>query len=193
MIGALAMLGADSGQRKGAEPATVAGAGSAVAGGTASPSLNRPATPFALDDQYGERHQYAFPKSKASVLLFADKEGSKHVEGWVVQLHKQYADRVDIDGIADVSAVPTLMRGVVRFFFKRNSERPIMLDWEGAVAADYACTAAQVNVFVVSADGTIEYRHVGEATPESIADVCRAVDRLLDPAALEKTPNTAVP
>jgi hypothetical protein len=148
---------------------------------------------FALDDQYGERHDYTFPRTKAGVLLVADKKGSKLVEGWVVPLHERYAERIDIDGVADVRGVPVPMRGIVRFFFKRNVERPIMLDWDGTVSNAYACVAETVNVIVVSDEGVIAHRCLGAATPESIDAVCETVDKLLEPVTHEKSANTSIP
>jgi len=62
--------------------------------------LESKAEPFTLEDQSGDRHEYTFPMSKVSVLLVADKEGSKQVEGWVAPLHERYRKRIDIDGIA---------------------------------------------------------------------------------------------
>ncbi len=146
--------------------------------------------PFALEDQFGDAHNYTFPKARVSVLLFADKAGSEQVEGWVLPLYDRYQNRIDIDGVADLSAVPSLMRGVVRFFFKRNAKRPIMLDWDGTVTSNFACTAGRANVFVVDTEGIVSFRYAGGADPKSIEAVCLAVDRAVHPVEKRSLPNS---
>ncbi|MCL4693424.1 MAG: hypothetical protein KJ060_13060 [Candidatus Hydrogenedentes bacterium] len=151
----------------------------ASASDTSTESAARRVTPFTLEDQFGASHTYSFPRTRVSVLLLADKEGSKQVESWVVPLHERYGGRVDIHGVAELSAVPELMRGIVRFFFKRNSERPIMMDWEGAVTESFDSEPGLVNVYVVDTLGRIVCERSGEATLDTLADITATVDRLL--------------
>lgn len=139
----------------------------------------RHVSPFTLEDQFGTTHTYTFPRTKVSVLLLADKDGSKQVKSWVIPLHERYGDKVDVDGVAELSAVPVLMRGIVRFFFKRNSERPIMMDWEGGVTEAFEPTPGVVNVYVIDTSGQVVCEHSGEATSDTLAKVTDAVDRRL--------------
>ena len=133
---------------------------------------------FELEDQFGATHQYAYPREKIAVLLIADKEGSKQVSSWVVPLHGRYKDQIDIDGVADLSAVPALLRGTVRFFIKRGADHPIMLDWDGAVTRGFACTAGKVNVFLVSKDGVIGLTLHGPADDSLLEQLYEEIDRL---------------
>lgn len=152
---------------------------SVSASDTSTESAARRVKPFTLEDQFGASHSYSFPRTRVSVLLLADKEGSKQVESWVVPLHERYDGQVDIHGVAELSAVPELMRGIVRFFFKRNSERPIMMDWEGAVTESFDSKPGLVNIYVVDTLGRIVCERSGEATMDTLADVTATVDRLL--------------
>ncbi|MCC6696931.1 MAG: hypothetical protein IT365_14975 [Candidatus Hydrogenedentes bacterium] len=136
---------------------------------------------FELQDQFGTTHQYAYPREKVAVLLIADKEGSKQVSTWVVPLHERFQDRIDIDGVADLSAVPAFLRGTVRFFIKRSAEHPIMLDWDGAVCGDFVCAPGKVNVFVVNKDGGICLTLQGAANDSLLKQLYAEIDRLHRP------------
>lgn len=151
--------------------------------GTAQSAYQEPAgtlhaPEFELKDQFGATHQYAYPREKIAVLLIADKEGSEQVSTWVVPLHERYKDRIDIDGVADLSAVPGFLRGAVRFFIKRGAEHPIMLDWDGAVCGDFVCVSGKVNVFVVNKDGGICLTLQGAANDSLLKQLYTEVDRL---------------
>lgn len=135
---------------------------------------------FTLEDQFGDAHTYSYPRSRIAVLVLADKAGSKQVEGWVVPLYDRYGDRVDIDGVAELQAVPEALRGIVRFFFRRNSDRPIMMDWEGSVTDALKPIPRVANVYVVDHGGAIVIKASGEAAPESLAPVISSVDEFLD-------------
>ncbi len=134
---------------------------------------------FTLEDQFGKPHTYEFPKEKVSVLLFADREGSEQIEGWVRPLYAKYRDTIDVDGVALLKGVPELMRGTIRFLFRKQVDRPIMMDWSGEATEQYDCHAKEANVFVVDSLGRIVFATYGKATEERISQVEDVVDRLL--------------
>ncbi|MCC6490098.1 MAG: hypothetical protein IT364_21610 [Candidatus Hydrogenedentes bacterium] len=133
---------------------------------------------FELRDQFGATHRYTYPREKVAVLLIADKQGSEQVSTWVLPLYERYKDRIDIDGVADLSAVPGFLRGTVRFFIKRSADHPIMLDWDGAVCGDFACVSEKVNVFLVNKDGSIRLTLHGPADDSLLERICAEIDLL---------------
>jgi hypothetical protein len=142
-----------------------------------------PAPDFELRDQYGTLHQVAFPKERVSVLAFADRVGSEQLEGWVRPLYERYRDTIDINGVAKLAGVPAALRGMLRAIFRRNLKYPVMMDWTGAVSADYSCEARVANVVVLSPAGRIEYRFNGKANRAELKQCFERIDGLLGTSA----------
>ena len=87
--------------------------------------------PFELRDQYNCPHRIFFPAAGVTLLTVADRKGSEQIDGWIGPLKEHYGGRIAIEGIADMSAVPCLLRSMVREQFKKCRAYPVMLDWEG--------------------------------------------------------------
>lgn len=135
---------------------------------------------FELEDQYGEAHSYQFPKARISVILVADHPGSDQLEAWITVLRGQFSeDQVDIDGIAEMSKVPRMMRGMVRSRFRREMEYPVMLDWTGAVTALFQFKEEVANVYVIDRNGKVVQHLSGEATEEGLKSLIQTIQKLL--------------
>ena len=140
----------------------------------ASPSQ---VTNFALADQQGRLHKYHFPKTKLSLVTVADQKGSTQIESWIRPVRQRYETTIDIDGIADVSAVPVLLRGVVTRRFRKGLDYPVMLDWTGAVCRQFAHVKGQVNVYLLDREGRVLHRQNGPASEEALRALYAELDR----------------
>ena len=134
---------------------------------------------FELTDQYGVVHAFAFPRAKLSVLFVADQRGSDQVEAWTKPLRARFGDTIDIDGVADVSAVPGPLRGLIRGKFKKKIPHPVMMDWGGQVSTALGCQKNKVSVLLVDRDGRIRHRAVGEATETQRQILVLAVEQVV--------------
>ncbi len=137
------------------------------------------AAEFTLEDQYREQHEFTYPREKVCVLLFADQDGSKQIEGWVKALHARYEETVDIHGVALLKAAPALLRPTLRLFFRQRVEHPVMLDWDGSVTEKFACKAKQVSLFVLDTNGIIQHTEYGAAETEALEKVVESVDKTM--------------
>jgi hypothetical protein len=142
---------------------------------------------FVLQDQYGTQHAYHFPLARVGILLIADYDGSPDLEAWIRPLYARYQKRVRLEGVAELSAVPGFMRGLVRAFFRKNVTYPVLLDWSGEVAQGYAYEKGEVNVFVLGQDGTICLKTIGAVTQHTLQRVTDQIDHLLA-ASVHHTP-----
>jgi len=120
--------------------------------------------PFTLSDQNEKEHVVRLPLRRLTLFTVADKQGAQEVSGWVNPVHALYQERVDIVGIANVSAAPRWFRGQVRRYFRRTYPHPVLLDWEGKVIKSMKAEGQAVTVLVAAPDGTIIYRAGGPAT-----------------------------
>ena len=139
----------------------------------------RQGIPFDLQDQYGKQHAFTFPRDHISVLVFADRQGSDQLEKWVRPLYERYVDTLDIRGVAQLRGVPTLMKPLVRALFRQGVSYPVMLDWTGAVSAQYDYEARKANVLILGPDGTILHRVNGEASRNRLVQCFSRIDRYL--------------
>ncbi|MEJ7618365.1 MAG: redoxin domain-containing protein [Pyrinomonadaceae bacterium] len=137
------------------------------------------ATDFALKDQYDKLQVYQFPRSRVTVLAFGDRKGSEQIESRVRPLYERYKERVDIHGVAVLSAVPTVARGVVRRIMKHQVKQPVMLDWSGSVAKKYDYTSGAASIVVIDRNGRILLRTAGAANDTSLGRVYGQIDKLL--------------
>jgi hypothetical protein len=132
-----------------------------------------------LHDQFDAPQTLSFPATNVTLLTIADKKGSEQIAGWITPLKQRFGKRIEIRGLADVSTVPRLLRGMIRKKFQRLQSYPIMLDWSGEAVKAFTYVPDQANVLVLDARGQILKRISGEANPKAVQDLCAAIDRAL--------------
>ena len=140
---------------------------------------NDKAKDFSLKDQFGKVHEYKFARGKISILAFADKDGSEQLEAWIRPLYEKYGEKVDIHGIAELSAVPSIARGIVRVMIKKKSKQSVMLDWKGEVSKQYSYQKDKANIILIDADGNIVAKEVGASDAKKLEDFYKEIDKLL--------------
>lgn len=131
--------------------------------------------PFTLQDQWGTNHTVTLPLRRLTLFTLADKQGAAEVAAWVNPVHVLYGQRVDIVGIANVSAAPRWWQGQVRRFFRRTYAHPVLLDWDGATLAALGASKEPITVLLVSINGAILYRHTGPATAADLERLLQMV------------------
>ena len=139
---------------------------------------SKQASEFELKDQYEKTFTLKFPKDKATVLVFGDREGAKQIESWVRPLVEKYADKIDIQGVAELSAVPSLARGIVRRIMKNQVKYSVMLDWSGAVSKSYGYQKGKANLFVIDKRGGIVAEVEGAASAAELEKIYREINRV---------------
>lgn len=151
-----------------------------IAGGHASVGAESGrAMEFELQDQFGSRLAYRFPKDRVSVLTFGDRNGAAQIEGWVQPVHERYHDRVDLHGVAVLTSIPKLFHNYARGQFRKKMKYPVLLDFKGDVARGYGYEGDKANIFVIGRDGAVKLKLTGPATADGLNRVYAEVDRLL--------------
>ncbi len=160
-----------------------------VSGVWAGNVTNAPAC-IELPDQFEQIQKLAFPNTNVTVLTLADRKGSEQIAGWVGPVAKRFGKRVDVRGIADVSAVPWLLRGSVRSGFRKDITHPVMMDWSGAEIKKFAPKADMTTVLLIDGSGKILRRYEGAATPAQLEELFGLIEKTL---AAQKTQIRAKP
>ncbi|MCX8156553.1 MAG: hypothetical protein N3J91_08925 [Verrucomicrobiae bacterium] len=140
---------------------------------------SRRLVPFTLADQYGTNHVIRLPLPRLTFITVADKSGAAEVNAWVNPLHLLYGRRLDILGVANVSAAPRWFQGEVRRHFRRNYKHPVLLDWEGKVTASLGASQAAITVILALPDGSVIYQHHGPATAPALERLLQTVGKVL--------------
>ena len=136
-------------------------------------------TSFTLEDQYGKEHQFSFPQDKLSLFVNVDRESARQAEGWVLPIYGRYQDRVHIQGLAQLSEVPSFFRSMARNIVQSNVKHPVLMDWSGTVSRELGYQSGSANVVLVDQNGEVVYRDAGTASPEKLEAFYTAIDAKL--------------
>lgn len=135
---------------------------------------------FELKDQFDQVHAIKFPSTKPILLTVADKKGSEGIAGWAHPLGEKFGERIQISGLADMSAVPRPLRGFVQGKFKKAITYPTMLDWEGKISGGFKYEKNRPNIYLVARDGRVLRYFSGEADAQRLEELMTAMQTELD-------------
>jgi hypothetical protein len=118
---------------------------------------------FKLEDRKGVQRTEKEFKGKSFILVASDKGGSKYNDAWMQKIQTGLKDREDakpstVMAIADLSAVPSLMRGAVRRILPKADKVNLILDWEGIFAKAYGFEENKTNLLIFSNSGALLFQ-----------------------------------
>ncbi len=134
---------------------------------------------FTLTDQNTKTRSYRFPKTKVTVMTVADHKGSDQLAPWIQRLHDRYENRIDIDGVANVSMIPKPFHNMFREAFRKQLTYSVMLDWDGAVVKQFDYAKGVANVYVIDRRGRILKQVTGPASDEAMRGLTQEIDRAI--------------
>lgn len=122
-------------------------------------TVNSAAINFELSNQFGQTYTYEFPNQKKTILVFADRHGSKQTRQWTEKVRSDFKADIQIVGIACMGWVPFFIRDIVKSDFKEKP--PILLDWSNNVAESYGYKEDECLIVYIDPSGIIRYRAHG--------------------------------
>lgn len=148
-----------------------------AASANAENQIAEKAMEFTLQDQYDKTVILRQYEGQVVVLLASDKEGSSQNAAWIKAIKDKYANRVAVQGIADVSSVPFFLKGKIRNDFRKAGDSSL-LDWKGEVFRSYGFAKTVSNIVLIDGRGVIRHRSSGSASPEAIQELFKKIDTL---------------
>jgi hypothetical protein len=136
-------------------------------------------TDFQLTDQDSKTRTYRFPKTKITVMTVADHKGSEQLAPWIQRIRDRYESRIDIDGVADMSSVPTFLRDTIRKAFRKELTYSVMLDWDGDVVKLFDYKKSVANIYLIDHAGRIVKQMSGPHTDSATAELFEHIDRVM--------------
>ncbi len=144
-----------------------------------APAEDRSLSEFELTDQNAQTRHYQFPKEKITVMTVADHKGSDQLTPWIQCLYDRYGKTIDIDGIADVSMIPTPFQNFFRNEFRKKLTRSVMLDWGGSVVRQFGYEKGIANIYVIDRGGRIVKQRSGAVSDTALKDMAAGIDQAI--------------
>lgn len=143
-------------------------------------AVGKRAFDFTIEDQFEKSWSWsATYKGKPTVLVMSDRSGSEFITAWTTPLTKQYAKRVSFAAMADVSAAPFFIKGLLRSKFRDAYSVSILMDWDGDAFEHYLVHEDVPNVLYISPDGIVRLHVWGKGTQGEISAFTRELDRCI--------------
>lgn len=136
-------------------------------------------TDFELADQDSKSRNYRFPKARVTVMTVSDHKGSDQLAPWIQRIYARYEQRVDIDGIADVSMIPKPFHNMFRAAFRKQLARSVLLDWGGSVVKQFGYQKSVANIYVIDHSGRIVKQMAGPVSEAGLQELFREIDRVI--------------
>jgi len=143
-------------------------------------AIGKTALEFVLQDQFEQSWAWTKHwKGKPTVIVMSDRAGSDYTTKWSEPLHTKFKERIQLVAIADVSSVPSFIKGLVRSKFKEAFANSILLDWDGDVCKYYVLQPGIPNVFFLDAQGIVRLHTWGKGAREHVEAFSLNVERIL--------------
>ena len=123
---------------------------------------------FTVEDQNERSWTRSNFSQKPVLYVVCDRDAYDHVDNWTSELVPRYKSKIHFVPVADVSAVPGLMKGYVRGKFKDEFSYPILMDWEGVLVKALRMKPGFPTLVITKADGTMTYHAWGKGTAKQI-------------------------
>ena len=137
---------------------------------------NAPA--FKLDDQFGKTWELSSLKNNVVVVVAADRDSGRMMDPWVGGLKTKYGAKIKLLGLIQLKGIPGMFRGMARSRIKKETQDPLMIDFDGTTGKAYEVSSKYPVVVVIDRSGVI--RVVEKTyTPEAFKSVTEAVDKEL--------------
>lgn len=144
---------------------------------------------FSFNDQYTEPMVLKPEFPKPMIVTVADKDGSDQLIEWIEPLTKEFGKTVSFFPIADLRAVPGLLKGMVRRSFKKRFEYDIAMDWDGVAVKQLSTKAGHANLILLNRQGKIVTSVHGPVSEENLSTMVKAIRTELTRESMVKTTN----
>jgi hypothetical protein len=120
-----------------------------------------PAAPdWRLDDQFGRPHASADYLGKPVLLIAGGSPAAKTFDGWIDAVLAAYGESADalpfhVLGLADIGNAPRITHGLIKLGLPRDRRRPVLVDPNGLVSAQYGVDSETSNQMVLGPDGAV--------------------------------------
>lgn len=135
---------------------------------------------FDLKDQFGKSWSLSGLGGTVTILVAANSDSGRLMGPWVDGLKSKFANKgVQIVGLLDLHTVPGIGRGIARSRIKRETNDPMMLDFNGSVGKAYGVASKYPVVVVIDKSGVIKAATKTTFNQQAFAQIVSAANSAL--------------
>lgn len=130
---------------------------------------------FSIEDRKGKTRTEKEFIGESFILIASDKGGSEYNDAWMTKIQTDLKEGENtapakILAVADLSAVPSLMRTAVKVMLPKPETINLLLDWEGVFLKAYEFKAGKANILVFSHTGDLIFQDAVTKLDETKAE-----------------------
>ncbi len=133
---------------------------------------------FTLEDQNERSWERDDFNKKPVLYVLCDLDAYDYVDNWTKELVPKYKNTIHFVPVADVSAVPGLMKGYIRGRFEGEFTYPVLMDWDGILVEALGMKAGYPTLVITKADGTMTYHAWGKGSAGQIERLEKKLDEV---------------
>jgi len=135
---------------------------------------------FSLKDQFGKAWSLSGLNGTITVLVAANTDSGRLMGPWVDGLKAKFANKgAQIIGLLDLHTVPGIGRGIARSRIKRETNDPMMLDFNGSIGRAYGVSSKYPVVVVIDKSGVVKAVTKTTYDQQAFTQIVKAVDTAL--------------
>jgi len=92
---------------------------------------------------------------------------------------KQFGEKVEILGLADVRGIPSVFHGMVRAKIRDGTKWPVLMDWKASLIPALCSPEFTTEVLVIHPNGEVRVRIAGQAAPETLERVNQELQSMI--------------
>jgi hypothetical protein len=141
---------------------------------------------FSIKDQYDHELRLSSQRGKPVLLIYGDRLGNEYMGAYGTAVtDSNFASSVNVIRIANLHAVPSLMRSwVKRQFVTPTAEgKPrsvVLLDWDAELGKIYGFTEDLTNVYLIDQNGVLRYSACGQGTSEDTRRLLEMIAKTIE-------------
>lgn len=142
-------------------------------------SVGSPAPVFDLKDQFDRVWRLTDLRGKVVVLMAADQHSGREMKPWGDNLSEAFGATIQLLGLLDLHTYPSFLRIFAAARIRSETDKPMMLDFSGAIGVAYEVSSRYPVIVVIDRQGVVRGIHKTTFTREAFAGAREAVEAAL--------------
>ena len=118
---------------------------------------------FELQDQFEKIYTNNDYRGSIFIVIGSNSSGRKYNPIWSAAIHNELKDepvfeKIKMNGIANLSAVPFFLKGFIRNKFPKDPEKWILMDWKGKFSKAYHMKPGVSNILIFNVGGQLVFQ-----------------------------------
>ena len=133
---------------------------------------------FKLMDQFGKTWELAKLKDSVVVVVAANRDSGQMMAPWIDGLKPKYSGKIQLLGLMELKGIPGMFRGMARSRIKKETQDPLMIDFDGSTGKAYEVSSKYPVVVVIDKTGVL--RSIEKTySKDAFKTVTEAIDKAL--------------